>query len=380
MRVKSMIFLAMLLSIEVVAQSDTIRLINRSFEGKRQAGIQPPGWVSCGFPGETPPDTQPDFFEVTEKPVDGDSYLGMVVRSNDTWESVGQALTIPLEAGKCYEVSVFLARAKLYVSGTRKSSGVLENHITPAKFKIYGGFDYCDKREVLAETREITQHRWLKYTFKLEPTDNYTHINLEAFYQTPVLFPYNGNLLIDNASDIVVVPCEEMIADIQGDTTPEEVVKEVVIPEPDTTPIAEEVVTVDTTPATPVEIDMKDIAAEDLEAGQIFQIEDIYFDTNSYNIADASSDALNDLYLFLKRNQSVVIEIGGHTNGRAHQLYAKKLSTERAQAVVNYLKSRGIANERLHYKGYGKSRPIDTNATAEGRKRNQRVEVKILKS
>ncbi|RMD97408.1 MAG: OmpA family protein, partial [Bacteroidetes bacterium] len=55
-----------------------------------------------------------------------------------------------------------------------------------------------------------------------------------------------------------------------------------------------------------------------------------------------------------------------------------KLSTERAKAVADYLILKGIDPERLKYKGYGKRQPIDTNRTAAGRKRNQRVEIKIL--
>ncbi|MBR1643872.1 MAG: OmpA family protein, partial [Bacteroidales bacterium] len=50
----------------------------------------------------------------------------------------------------------------------------------------------------------------------------------------------------------------------------------------------------------------------------------------------------------------------------------------RAKAVADYLVAHGIESRRLQYKGYGKSQPIDTNDTEEGRARNRRVEFKIL--
>jgi outer membrane protein OmpA-like peptidoglycan-associated protein len=55
------------------------------------------------------------------------------------------------------------------------------------------------------------------------------------------------------------------------------------------------------------------------------------------------------------------------------------LSTARAKAVADYLAAKGIDSKRLVYKGYGKRLPLVPNTSAEGRKTNQRVEIKILK-
>jgi outer membrane protein OmpA-like peptidoglycan-associated protein len=54
------------------------------------------------------------------------------------------------------------------------------------------------------------------------------------------------------------------------------------------------------------------------------------------------------------------------------------LSSARAKAVADYLIAKGISRERIQYRGYGKRQPIDTNETPEGRRRNQRVEIKII--
>jgi len=55
-----------------------------------------------------------------------------------------------------------------------------------------------------------------------------------------------------------------------------------------------------------------------------------------------------------------------------------KLSTNRAKAVVDYLKKKGIAPGRLTYKGYASSQPVAPNKTAKGRAQNRRVEFKVL--
>ena len=73
-----------------------------------------------------------------------------------------------------------------------------------------------------------------------------------------------------------------------------------------------------------------------------------------------------------------MVEIGGHTNGIPEHAYCDRLSTQRAKAVAEYLVRRGIKQGRLKYKGYGKRQPVATNKTPDGRKRNQRVEIKIL--
>ena len=68
-----------------------IFLKNPSFESLVGThGFLPFGWDNLGEKGETPPDSQPNCFGVTQKPAHGETYLGMVVRENGTTESVGQ--------------------------------------------------------------------------------------------------------------------------------------------------------------------------------------------------------------------------------------------------------------------------------------------------
>jgi len=87
---------------------------------------------------------------------------------------------------------------------------------------------------------------------------------------------------------------------------------------------------------------------------------------------------LNDLAEFLKNNPDISIEVGGHSNGLCTDNYCNKISTDRAKAVVDFLITKNISRYRLSYKGYGKKFPIASNETADGRRKNQRVELKII--
>ncbi len=73
------------------------------------------------------------------------------------------------------------------------------------------------------------------------------------------------------------------------------------------------------------------------------------------------------------------IEVAGHTDSRGSDEYNMTLSQQRAEAVRNYLISKGIAADRLTAKGYGESQPVADNATDEGRFKNRRVELIPLK-
>lgn len=72
---------------------------------------------------------------------------------------------------------------------------------------------------------------------------------------------------------------------------------------------------------------------------------------------------------------NVNIEVAGHTDSRGRDEYNMKLSQRRAEAVRNYLVSKGIASDRLSARGYGESQPVADNATDEGRFQNRRVEL-----
>lgn len=375
-----LLFLSVLFfSSSVLAQDEPIRLTNPSFEGNPgeggNIGRLPDGWYDCGFPGETPPDVHPKdgpgAFEVTKEAFHGKTYLGLVVRDNDTWEMVSQRLSSSLQAGKCYEFSMSLARSEIYLSPSKANSEKM-NYATPVKLRIWGGSGYCNRLELLAESALVVNARWLGYNFRFEPKQTHTYIVFEAFYKTPTPFPYNGNLLMDNASDIIPVPCTI--------TTPEVAAVDEK-PKPGPKPPTQK----PTKPAdTPVVKKTTPVILKELEnpakltKGQTIRMDQLYFPADSATITKGSVPVLTEVYNFLSANPNVIVEIGGHTNGTPSHEYCDRLSTERAKAIVDYLAAKGISRKRLQYKGYGKRNPIDSNASAAGRKKNQRVEIKIL--
>ena len=116
-----------------------------------------------------------------------------------------------------------------------------------------------------------------------------------------------------------------------------------------------------------------------LKVGQTLQIDNLFFQADSSAITDESYEVLNEVHDFMSTNTNVVIEIGGHTNNIPPDDYCDRLSTSRAKTVAEFLYNRGLSENRISYRGYGKRKPIATNETPAGRKKNQRVEIKILR-
>lgn len=378
------------------AQFDTISLRNPSFEDAPRQGLlyetaaqaqqnNIKGWFDCGiihFKGETAPDIHPkDYWGNRKQPSDGRTYLGMVTRDNDSYESVSQELPTPMIAGKCYSFSVELSKSENYLSPSRMSGNNLkQNYTTPAVFRLWGGYGYCGTAELLAESAPVTNSEWKTYTFKLSPKANYRYLKLEAYYKVPVLIPYNGHILVDNCSKLVEINCEDeviAVADFKKKVLPphkrvKKKPKAQVITPPKKK--AEEVVVSTKPPAKKI----LNLDRNTIRKGQTIEIQNLYFKADVATINKDSYEVLDEVYDFLSSNTDIAIEIGGHTNGTPSHEYCDRLSTNRARVVAEYLVEKGIPSQRLTYKGYGKRKSIASNLTKEGRKKNQRVEIKIL--
>lgn len=389
--IKQIVFLFWLVtgfSVQVIFSQKpvTIKLDNPSFEDYPQAAHTPQGWYDCGFAGESPPDVQPNLtFKVNKAASHGSTYLGLVVRDVNTWEAVGQRLKTPLLKGIDYTFSLDLARSELYESQSQATKKTV-NYITPVIIRIWAGTGYCSKSELLDETDQVTVSNWKKYTFKFTPKANHTHFMIEAFYKVPTVFPYNGNILLDNASDIV--PEEEKpIATAKKITPPPTSTKSTTsVKPPKPTPSVLADASPSKTLETPIkqkevskEVEENSIAKNNkLQEGQILKIEQMQFTPNSANIQKESYPQLDEVYHLLVSNPTLIVEIGGHTNMIIEELESIKLSTERARAVADYLIGKGIERDRLVARGYGKSKPLVKENSAAAHKINQRVEIKIL--
>lgn len=116
-----------------------------------------------------------------------------------------------------------------------------------------------------------------------------------------------------------------------------------------------------------------------IEKGQTVQLNNVFFEYDKTEIINDTYLELDRLVSLMNEYPNMKIEIGGHTDDRGSASYNRRLSTKRAKSVYDYLISKGINKSRLSYKGYGKSKPLASNETEEGRKSNRRVEFKIIK-
>lgn len=107
-------------------------------------------------------------------------------------------------------------------------------------------------------------------------------------------------------------------------------------------------------------------------------LNNLFFDTGRYDLADKSRTELDRLAQFLKLNPGVAIEISGHTDDRGDAAANLTLSKKRAQSVLTYLTRAGISPERIKAVGYGKTRPLVPNTTDENRQQNRRIEWRVL--
>lgn len=112
--------------------------------------------------------------------------------------------------------------------------------------------------------------------------------------------------------------------------------------------------------------------------GKTIVLKNLFFEFDKSELLPQSFIELEHLIGFLNENPRMKIEIAGHTDDRGSEEYNEKLSNARAKSVVDYLIKRGVSEYRLRYRGYGKSRPIESNKTEAGRAKNRRVEFKIL--
>jgi OOP family OmpA-OmpF porin len=104
-------------------------------------------------------------------------------------------------------------------------------------------------------------------------------------------------------------------------------------------------------------------------------LRNLHFDLDKSEIKPESYPVLDEAVKVLKENPGLRVEIEGHTDSQGSAAYNQGLSERRADAVMRYMTGKGIDSSRLSTKGFGLTRPVADNATAEGRALNRRVEL-----
>ena len=105
-----------------------------------------------------------------------------------------------------------------------------------------------------------------------------------------------------------------------------------------------------------------------------FVLDDVQFATGKATITPDSFPRLDAMVEYMTHKKTARIEISGHTDSAGKKAVNKKLSQQRADAVRDYLVSRGIDADRIKAVGYGDEKPIAPNDTSEGRQKNRRIE------
>ncbi len=116
----------------------------------------------------------------------------------------------------------------------------------------------------------------------------------------------------------------------------------------------------------------------EIKAGASIVLNNIFFETNKTLLTTSSYSELKRLVELMKNGEVRKVEVSGHTDSVGEADYNQNLSERRAQAVVNYIKSSGVSDDRVIAVGYGETKPIASNNTPEGRSKNRRVEFKIF--
>lgn len=122
-----------------------------------------------------------------------------------------------------------------------------------------------------------------------------------------------------------------------------------------------------------------DTASQALEIGKKIIANNISFDVNETTLQNESFVALDVFVKLMKDIPSLEIEVSGHTDNIGSSKDNQELSVQRAKAVLDYIVSKGVDKNRLTYKGYGSSDPVESNNSIEGRKKNRRIEFEIVK-
>lgn len=120
-----------------------------------------------------------------------------------------------------------------------------------------------------------------------------------------------------------------------------------------------------------------DFEVKEVKVGESVKLNNIMFASNSASFDESSRVVLNNFAEFLEDNPKIKIAIHGHTDNVGNASGNMKLSDDRAKSVYDYLRISGIDESRMTYKGFGQTKPVESNDTPDGRALNRRTEFMI---
>src|SRR5205814_1301845 len=119
------------------------------------------------------------------------------------------------------------------------------------------------------------------------------------------------------------------------------------------------------------------LQTRDTPRGLIVNMSDVLFDTGKYSLRSVAREKLAKVAGIVSGHPGLKLDVEGHTDSVGAEEYNQRLSEQRGTAVRDYLTQQGMAATSVTAKGLGKTQPVASNDTAQGRQQNRRVELVI---
>jgi len=139
-------------------------------------------------------------------------------------------------------------------------------------------------------------------------------------------------------------------------------------------------ISVDLRASGPVDTIRRNIYLAPIRAGSEVTLNNIFFEYGRARLTETSRGELGQISRFLKANDTLHVEIAGHTDSIGTRESNLQLSRDRAEAVRAFLVEAGVEPARIKAKGYGERKPVADNSSEEGRQKNRRVVFTIIRS
>lgn len=366
-------FFVLISSGRAIAQQDDNMVFNPSFEGHSRCPerIDAKGVMSGVEAWWQPTAGSSDYFHVCggrecmvprnkmgfQEPHSGDAYCGIYCSQETYREYLQTELRYPLQAGKRYRVSFFVSLAEKSPHAVASIGALLSaTRLTDSTWDIFMDREVTSYGEDRSQSIAVFYEPQVMNSADsvLSDTKGWTEVAGEFVAVGGERFLTIGNFNSFNRS--MVVSTDNPNATLQG-----------------------AYYYIDDVSVVCLDVDTHDehSASSVPSEGDIVPMWDVFFAVGESILLPQSYNELHRLEELLKANPTMRIELRGHTDNLGTASFNQRLSEARAQAVLEYLKARGIDPRRMTAVGYGKTLPIDTNETAEGRQRNRRVEYRV---
>lgn len=369
-------FLALLHSAAVVAQAPDNMVYNPSFEDYSRCPerIDALGVMTQVDAWWQPTKGSSDYFNACAKrdcavprnkmgvqsPHNGLAYCGIYCSQENYREYLQTQLKQPLQAGQRYHVSFWVSLADKSPHAVASIGALL----TKEMIADTSSWDILTDRETtdIDDAQQQTIATWLQPQISnnkdsvLSDTKGWHEVCGEFVAQGGEQFLTIGNFAPFNHS--TVTSTDNVNAVLQG-----------------------AYYYIDDVSVTAVEPQSQGVAKQEVampKAGEVKTLHGIFFAIGKSDIMPQSYNALQHLLELLRQNPDIRIVLRGHTDNQGTADFNMRLSQARAEAVANYLIERGIDSRRLSSQGFGKTMPIESNDSPEGRSRNRRVEYQIM--